>query len=83
MVGSRVMLTPNGFDVSLRVSRIASRKAFGEGWVRAVRIPVAQCVRAVFGDDVWDVRTKSSSFRDSSSESRDANPMNDEGEPSQ
>lgn len=42
MVGSRVMLTPNGLEVSLRVSRMASRSAEGLGWVKAVRIPIPQ-----------------------------------------
>lgn len=39
MLGRRVMLTPKGFEVRLRVSRMASRRASGEGWVRAVRMP--------------------------------------------
>ena len=34
------MFTPKGFDVFLRVSRMAWRRASGEGWVRAVRMPV-------------------------------------------
>ena len=33
------MFTPNGSFVSLRVSRIATRNASGEGCVRAVRTP--------------------------------------------
>lgn len=33
------MLTPNGLDVSFRVSRMASRNASGLGWVSAVKIP--------------------------------------------
>lgn len=39
MVGSRVMFTPKGLEVSLRVSRMARRRASGLGWVRAVNIP--------------------------------------------
>lgn len=34
-----MILTANGFFVTLLVSLIASRKASGEGWVRAVMIP--------------------------------------------
>jgi len=34
------MFTPKGFEVSLRVSRIAVRKASGEGCESAVRMPV-------------------------------------------
>lgn len=40
MLGRSVILTPNGFEVILRVSRIAFRSASGLGWVRAVRMPV-------------------------------------------
>ena len=39
MVGSNVMLTPKGLLVSRRVSRIAVRKASGEGWLSAVNMP--------------------------------------------
>ena len=31
-------MTPKGLEVRLRVSRMASRRASGEGWVRAVRM---------------------------------------------
>lgn len=34
------MFTPNGFEVFFRVSRMASRRASGLGWVKAVKIPV-------------------------------------------
>lgn len=44
MLGKRVILTPKGFDVNLRVSRIAVLSAAGLGWVRAVRIPRDQVV---------------------------------------
>lgn len=40
MLGKSVILTPKGLDVSLRVSRIAVRKASGDGWVSAVKIPM-------------------------------------------
>ena len=33
------MFTPKGLSVNLRVFLIASRRASGFGWVRAVRIP--------------------------------------------
>lgn len=39
MDGRRVMLTPNGFLVKVRVLRISARRASGVGCVRAVRIP--------------------------------------------
>lgn len=39
MLGSNVIFTPNGFDVIFRVSRMAVRRASGEGCVRAVKIP--------------------------------------------
>lgn len=38
------MFTPNGFEVSVRVSRIAARSASGEGWVNAVSRP------AIYGE---------------------------------
>jgi len=47
MLGRRVMLTPKGFEVSFLVSRMASRKASGEGWVRAVRTPEELGIRCL------------------------------------
>ena len=50
MLGRRVMFTPNGFEVSVRVSRIAARSASGDGWVNAVSRP------AIYGElkiGVW------------------------------
>ena len=44
------MFTPNGFEVSVRVSRIAARSASGDGWVNAVSKP------AIYGElnvGVW------------------------------
>jgi hypothetical protein len=40
MLGNIVMFTPKGFEVKLRVSRMAVRSASGDGCVRAVRMPV-------------------------------------------
>lgn len=40
MLGKSVMFTPKGLEVRARVSRMAVRRAAGEGWVRAVRMPV-------------------------------------------
>jgi hypothetical protein len=40
MVGSKVIFTANFLFVSFRVSLIASRKASGDGWVSAVRVPI-------------------------------------------
>ena len=40
MLGSKVMLTPKGLGVNLRVSLIASRNASGFGCVSAVRTPM-------------------------------------------
>ena len=41
MLGKSVIFTPKGLDVSFRVSRMAVRRASGEGWVSAVRIPIS------------------------------------------
>ena len=49
MLGSRVMFTPKGFEVSLRVSRMAWRSASGDGWVSAVRIPEVIGMSDAFG----------------------------------
>ena len=62
MLGRRVMFTPNGFEVNVRVSRIAARSASGDGWVNAVSRP------AIYGElkiGVWvsrEVRTEATSF---------------------
>lgn len=50
MLGKRVMFTPNGFDVSVRVSRMASRRAAGLGCVSAVNIPTQN---EVLEQDKW------------------------------
>jgi hypothetical protein len=44
------MFTPNGFEVSVLVSRIAARSASGDGWVSAVSKP------AIYGELKIDVR---------------------------
>ena len=68
------MFTPNGFEVSVRVSRIAARSASGDGWLNAVSIP------AIYGElkiGVWvsrEVRTEATSFGYGCDKSWDPNP---------
>ena len=68
------MFTPNGFEVSVRVSRIAARSASGDGWVNAVSRP------AIYDElkiGVWvsrEVRTEATSFGYGCHKSWDANP---------
>jgi len=55
------MFTPKGFEVSLRVSRIAVRRASGEGCESAVRMPVYPgmrvLVRATASEQEVDLHT--------------------------